>query len=81
MPRPFHRRSLYLAVCFLAAPAVLTAQGAKPLEIGATAPDFSMNGATRYGVLAKPSISPTSRGRPWSWRSSTRPEPAAEPSK
>ena len=54
MPRPFHRRSLYLAVCFLAAPAVLTAQGAKPLEIGAKAPEFSMKGATRYGVLAKP---------------------------
>ena len=54
MPRPFHRRSLYLAVLFLAAPAVLTAQGAKPLEIGAKAPEFSMKGATRYGVLAKP---------------------------
>ncbi len=47
-------RFLYLAVSLLAAPAVLTAQGAKPLEIGAKAPDFSMKGATRYGVLAKP---------------------------
>ena len=47
-------RFLYLAVLLLAAPAVLTAQGAKPLEIGAKAPEFSMNGATRYGVLAKP---------------------------
>ena len=54
MLRPLHRRSLYLAVSFLAAPAVLTAQGAKPLEIGAKAPEFSMKGATRYGVLAKP---------------------------
>ena len=25
-----------------------------PLEIGAVAPDFSLPGATRYGVLAKP---------------------------
>jgi peroxiredoxin len=47
-------RFLYLAVLLLAAPAVLTAQGAKPLEIGAKAPEFSMKGATRYGVLAKP---------------------------
>ncbi len=53
MPRPFNRRSLSLAVCLLAAPPVLAAQ-AKPLEVGATAPDFSMKGATRYGVLAKP---------------------------
>jgi hypothetical protein len=53
MPRPFNRRSLPLAVCLLAGPPVLTAQ-AKPLEVGATAPDFSMKGATRYGVLAKP---------------------------
>jgi len=47
-------RSLYLAVSLFAAPAVLAAQQAKPLEIGATAPAFSMKGATRYGVLAKP---------------------------
>ena len=25
-----------------------------PLEVGAVAPDFSLPGATRYGVLAKP---------------------------
>jgi peroxiredoxin len=25
-----------------------------PLEIGAVAPDFSLRGATRYGVLANP---------------------------
>jgi len=33
---------------------VLTAQQEKPLEVGVTAPDFSMKGATRYGALAKP---------------------------
>jgi len=54
MPRPLNRRSLYLAVCLLVAPAVLTAQQEKPLEVGVTAPDFSMKGATRYGALAKP---------------------------
>ncbi len=26
----------------------------RPLEIGAVAPDFTMKGATRYGVLASP---------------------------
>jgi hypothetical protein len=42
-------------------PAVLPAQqspdrpgSTPPLEIGAMAPDFSLPGATRYGVLAKP---------------------------
>ena len=54
MPRPFQRRSFYLAVCLLAAPSLLAAQQSKPLEVGAKAPEFSMKGATRYGVLAKP---------------------------
>lgn len=36
----------------LAAPAM--AQTSEPLEIGATAPDFTLPGATRYGVLAEP---------------------------
>jgi peroxiredoxin len=45
-------RPLYLAVCLIAAPAVLAAQ--RPLEIGAVAPQFTMKGATRYGVLAQP---------------------------
>ena len=27
---------------------------APPLEVGAVAPDFSMSGATRYGVLRNP---------------------------
>ena len=30
------------------------ASAVPPLEVGATAPDFAMKGATRYGVLAKP---------------------------
>ena len=49
-----NRQALYLAVSLLVAPSVLAAQQAKPLEVGAKAPDFSMQGATRYGVLAKP---------------------------
>ena len=43
---------LYLTLAF--APAVLPAQESRPLSIGAAAPDFSLPGATRYGVLAKP---------------------------
>jgi peroxiredoxin Q/BCP len=30
------------------------AADARPLEIGAVAPDFTLPGATRYGVLARP---------------------------
>lgn len=41
-----------------AAPAAVAqapaAQTAQPLEIGAVAPDFSLPGATRYGVLRDP---------------------------
>jgi len=55
-------RSLRLALSLAVAPAVLAAQRSAappvdttpPLEIGAVAPDFTMKGATRYGVLAKP---------------------------
>jgi thioredoxin-dependent peroxiredoxin len=52
-------RTLPIALVLAATPAVLAAQsnhdaGPKPLEIGATAPDFTLKGATRYGVLAKP---------------------------
>ena len=51
-------RSLYLAVFLAAAPLVLAAQKAPPspppLKVGTVAPDFTMKGATRYGVLAKP---------------------------
>jgi cytochrome oxidase Cu insertion factor (SCO1/SenC/PrrC family) len=52
-------RPLSLALILAALPAVLSARqshpdGAKPLEVGAVAPDFTLEGATRYGVLAKP---------------------------
>jgi thioredoxin-dependent peroxiredoxin len=54
-------RPLSLAILFALAPAVLPAQqppartaATPPLEIGAVAPDFSLRGATRYGVLANP---------------------------
>jgi cytochrome oxidase Cu insertion factor (SCO1/SenC/PrrC family) len=51
-------RLLSFAVSLAAAPAILAAQQAPPsapaLEIGAAAPDFTMKGATRYGVLANP---------------------------
>ena len=46
-------RFLTLALALAGAPAVLAAQSA-PLEIGAVAPAFTMKGATRYGVLARP---------------------------
>ena len=49
---------LFLAASLAGAPAILAAQkaprSAPPLEIGAVAPAFTMNGATRYGVLAGP---------------------------
>jgi hypothetical protein len=51
-------RLLDLAVLLAGAPAALASQqavpSARPLEIGAVAPDFTMSGATRYGVLANP---------------------------
>lgn len=54
-------RRLSLALMLTLTPAVLPAQQppapaatTPPLEIGAPAPDFSLPGATRYGVLAKP---------------------------
>jgi hypothetical protein len=48
-------RPLCLAVALTAGPAFLAAQQSPPpLEIGAVAPDFTMKGATRYGVLANP---------------------------
>jgi peroxiredoxin len=47
-------RRLWLVLTFVIAPAGLAAQQSPPLEIGAVAPDFSLPGATRYGVLAKP---------------------------
>jgi hypothetical protein len=54
-------RPLSLALVLALTPAVLPAQQSParpgttpPLEIGAVAPDFSLRGATRYGVLANP---------------------------
>ena len=53
-------RRLSLALTLSLAPAVLAAQQSPapadgtPLEVGAVAPNFTMKGATRYGVLANP---------------------------
>ena len=54
-------RRLSFALILALTPTVLPAQQSPappdttpPLEIGAPAPDFSLPGATRYGVLAKP---------------------------
>jgi hypothetical protein len=54
-------RWLSLALTLAATPAALLAQKTlaragttPPLEIGAAAPDFTLPGATRYGLLAKP---------------------------
>ena len=48
-------RRLFL-LSLAGAPAILAAQNpsSAPLEIGAVAPAFTMSGATRYGVLARP---------------------------
>ena len=50
------RLSLALTLPFVAALAapVAPAQEPAPLEVGATAPDFTLPGATRYGVLRAP---------------------------
>ena len=45
---------LSLALTLVLCPTMLAAQQSRPLEIGAAAPDFSLPGATRYGVLANP---------------------------
>jgi hypothetical protein len=51
-------RRLFLALSFAGVPAIVAAQqappSAPPVEIGAVAPAFTMKGATRYGVLARP---------------------------
>jgi hypothetical protein len=54
-------RPVSLVLSLALVPAALPAQQSParpgttpPLEIGAVAPDFTMPGATRYGVLAKP---------------------------
>ena len=54
--------AILLFIAFgLAAPTVraqqaptATGQGAPPLEVGMVAPDFTLPGATRYGVLRDP---------------------------
>ena len=49
------RLLIILALAAMAGPAVAQqAPAAAPLEVGAVAPDFTMPGATRYGVLAQP---------------------------
>jgi len=45
--------ALVLAVGLIADPTPTVAQ-ATPLEVGAVAPDFSLPGATRHGILAEP---------------------------
>jgi len=52
MPRLSVALALPLAAA-LAAPAA-PAQEPAPLEVGATAPDFTLPGSTRYGVLKAP---------------------------
>jgi hypothetical protein len=54
-------RPLFITLALVLTPAVLAAQqsparaaAAAPLEVGAVAPDFSLPGATRYGILAQP---------------------------
>jgi cytochrome oxidase Cu insertion factor (SCO1/SenC/PrrC family) len=37
-----------------AAPAQAQEEAAQPLEVGTVAPDFTLQGGTRYGVLAEP---------------------------
>lgn len=49
-------RLIAAALLLLAVPAVRAQQPAPsaPLAVGAVAPDFSLRGATRYGVLRDP---------------------------
>jgi len=42
------------AVAMAAAPAQAQDEAAQPLEVGTVAPEFSLEGGTRYGVLAEP---------------------------
>ncbi len=43
-----------VAAPLLATPAFAQQPAAEPLAVGATAPDFALPGATRYGRLANP---------------------------
>jgi len=47
----------------LALPSAAAAQQAKPLAVGQMAPDFSIPGATRFGVLRDPVRLSDFRGR------------------
>ena len=42
------------AVAAALAPTSLAGQGAEPLQVGDVAPEFTLPGATRHGVLAEP---------------------------
>ena len=46
-------RLLYLTAA-LAAVAATASAAQQPLEVGAAAPEFTMSGATRFGVLRNP---------------------------
>ena len=52
MSRP--RDLLALTLLAGAAAAPLRAQEVAPLQVGQTAPDFALTGATRFGVLMNP---------------------------
>jgi len=57
MATRFVTSGMTLALALAAMPASADAQSAPkvvPLEIGSVAPDFSLPGATRYGLLQKP---------------------------
>ena len=51
--RTAHMRPLYPTL-ILAAVAATAAAAQQTLEVGAVAPDFTMPGATRFGVLREP---------------------------
>ncbi len=46
--------ALAVAAARAAAQATPAAQGSEPLAVGAVAPDFTLPGSTRYGLLAQP---------------------------
>ncbi len=50
MPRIF----TYVAILFVVGAAVAAAQETRVLQVGESAPDFELTGATRYGILSQP---------------------------
>ena len=57
MPRPSITLLVPLVAALVATPTPVPAQEAKapePLAVGTAAPDFTLPGATRYGVLRAP---------------------------